>query len=129
LVRAAPPSNHYQLSLFHDEELHAIHRHTRRSRPRTFGRLRRPRSDVTSYIDMGGMFTILKVRKDITSYADPGWYKHPPGTVAEPAVEQELRRDGIDVTRTYAGTAAAPLPAPPASGHGAGHNHETAPSK
>jgi FtsP/CotA-like multicopper oxidase with cupredoxin domain len=33
-------------------------------------------------IEMGGMFTIVKVRDDITSYADPGWYDYPPGTVA-----------------------------------------------
>ncbi|MEO8876034.1 MAG: copper oxidase, partial [Polyangiaceae bacterium] len=33
-------------------------------------------------IEMGGMFTILKVREGITSYEDPGWYKPPPGTVA-----------------------------------------------
>jgi hypothetical protein len=35
-------------------------------------------------IDMGGMFTILKVRDGITSYDDPGWYRNPPGTVASP---------------------------------------------
>lgn len=46
-----------------------------------------------SYIDMGGMFTILKVRDGITSYEDPGWYKNPPGTVAEVASDEELRRD------------------------------------
>ena len=34
-------------------------------------------------IQMGGMFTVLKVREDITSYKDPGWYQNPPGTVAE----------------------------------------------
>lgn len=34
-------------------------------------------------IEMGGMFTIFKVRDNLTSYADPGWYQHPPGTVAE----------------------------------------------
>ena len=34
-------------------------------------------------IDGGGMFTVVKVRKGIDTYADPGWYKHPPGTVAE----------------------------------------------
>lgn len=34
-------------------------------------------------IEMGGMFTILKVRDNLTSYADPGWYQHPEGTVAE----------------------------------------------
>jgi FtsP/CotA-like multicopper oxidase with cupredoxin domain len=33
-------------------------------------------------IEMGGMFTVLKVREGITSYEDPGWYKHPPGTLA-----------------------------------------------
>jgi FtsP/CotA-like multicopper oxidase with cupredoxin domain len=33
-------------------------------------------------IEMGGMFTVLKVREGITSYEDPGWYKQPPGTVA-----------------------------------------------
>jgi hypothetical protein len=48
------------------------------------------------YIDMGGMFTILKVREGITSYDDPGWYRHPPGTVARAATAEELRRDGID---------------------------------
>ena len=32
-------------------------------------------------VEMGGMFTILKVRAGITSYADPGWFSHPPGTV------------------------------------------------
>jgi manganese oxidase len=31
-------------------------------------------------IEMGGMFTVLKVRAGITSYADPGWYKNPEGT-------------------------------------------------
>jgi FtsP/CotA-like multicopper oxidase with cupredoxin domain len=33
-------------------------------------------------VEMGGMFTVLKVREGLTSYADPGWYKHPIGTVA-----------------------------------------------
>jgi hypothetical protein len=33
-------------------------------------------------IEMGGMFTVLKVREGITSYEDPGWYKHPDGTTA-----------------------------------------------
>lgn len=34
-------------------------------------------------IELGGMFTILKVRDNLTSYVDPGWYQNPPGTVAE----------------------------------------------
>jgi hypothetical protein len=46
---------------------------------------------------MGGMFTIIKIREGITSYVDPGWYRHPAGTVAERATAGELRDDGIDV--------------------------------
>ena len=49
------------------------------------------------YIKMGGLFTILKVREGITSYEDPGWYKHPGGTVATLATNDQLSRDGIDV--------------------------------
>ncbi len=35
-------------------------------------------------IEMGGMFTIIKVRDDLKrgDYRDPGWYAHPPGTRA-----------------------------------------------
>ena len=34
-------------------------------------------------IEMGGMFTILKVREHLASYdQDPGWYDNPPGTMA-----------------------------------------------
>jgi hypothetical protein len=33
-------------------------------------------------LEMGGMFTVLKVRDALTSYADPGWYRQPAGTVA-----------------------------------------------
>lgn len=33
-------------------------------------------------VEMGGMFTVLKVRAGLTSYADPGWYEHPAGSVA-----------------------------------------------
>jgi len=33
---------------------------------------------------MGGMFTTMKIRKGLArgDYKDPGWYQHPPGTVA-----------------------------------------------
>jgi FtsP/CotA-like multicopper oxidase with cupredoxin domain len=34
-------------------------------------------------IEMGGMFTLLKVREGLTSYDDPGWYKYPEGTLAK----------------------------------------------
>jgi hypothetical protein len=35
-------------------------------------------------IEMGGMFSVFKVREGLAAndYRDPGWYKHPPGTVA-----------------------------------------------
>jgi hypothetical protein len=35
-------------------------------------------------VEMGGMFSVLKVRRDQKpgDYRDPGWYQHPPGTVA-----------------------------------------------
>jgi manganese oxidase len=33
-------------------------------------------------IDMGGMFTIVKVRDSIDYTRDPGWYEHPSGTSA-----------------------------------------------
>ena len=35
-------------------------------------------------IEMGGMFTVLKVRDDLGAkdYSDPGWYENPKGTVA-----------------------------------------------
>jgi manganese oxidase len=35
-------------------------------------------------VEMGGMFSVLKVRKDQKhgDYSNPSWYKHPEGTVA-----------------------------------------------
>ncbi len=35
-------------------------------------------------LEMGGMFSVVKVRDDVKrgDYKDPGWYKHPAGTVA-----------------------------------------------
>jgi manganese oxidase len=50
------------------------------------------------YITMGGMFNIVKVRDKLDSYDDPGWYKNPPGTVADLASDEELRRDGVVVS-------------------------------
>ncbi len=42
-------------------------------------------------IAMGGMFTTMKVRKGLgrNDYKDPGWFRHPPGTVA-----REVAADG-----------------------------------
>jgi FtsP/CotA-like multicopper oxidase with cupredoxin domain len=47
-------------------------------------------------IDMGGMFTVLKVRDQVTSPEDPGWYANPPETQARQATAAELAADGID---------------------------------
>ena len=48
-------------------------------------------------IDMGGMFTILKVRERLAAGSDAGWYAHPAGSVARLATAAELSEDGIDV--------------------------------
>jgi hypothetical protein len=70
------------------------------------------------YISMGGMFTIIKVRDHLQNYdQDPGWYQHPPGTVALKARAEELVRDGIDVN---APTARAVGSVPNAAPHWAG---------
>ena len=66
-------------------------------------------------IDMGGMFTVLKVRKDLVHYDDPGWYMHPRGTVADAASADDLRRDGITVPP--AATILAALPTPQGGHH------------
>ena len=48
------------------------------------------------YITMGGMFTIVKVREELPADgSDPGWFKSPPGTLAQAATDEELKRDGI----------------------------------
>ena len=49
------------------------------------------------YIDMGGMFTVVKVRDRLQSYDRPWLVSAPPGTVALKASAAELARDGIDV--------------------------------
>jgi FtsP/CotA-like multicopper oxidase with cupredoxin domain len=47
-------------------------------------------------ITMGGMFTILKVRDELPADgSDPGWYRSPAGTLAAPAADDDLQRDGI----------------------------------
>jgi hypothetical protein len=46
-------------------------------------------------------------------YDDPGWYVHPPGTVADRATEDALRRDGIQ----------GPAFAPGSAQHGGHHQH------
>ncbi len=56
------------------------------------------------YIGMGGMFTIVKVRDRLKTYdKDPGWYKHPQGTVSLKASAQDITRDGIDLNASLGG--------------------------
>jgi len=51
-------------------------------------------------VEMGGMFSVFKVRRDQKpgDYTDPGWFRHPPGTVAHEVGE-------------------APAASPPPAGH------------
>jgi FtsP/CotA-like multicopper oxidase with cupredoxin domain len=46
-------------------------------------------------IDMGGMFTIVKVREKLAGDGDPGWYDAPKDTIATEASAADLARDGI----------------------------------
>jgi hypothetical protein len=46
-------------------------------------------------IDMGGMFTVLKVRDRLAPDSAASWYAHPAGTVAREATADELARDGV----------------------------------
>ena len=50
-----------------------------------------------SYIDMGGMFTVLKVRDNPESVDPNGYFEHPAGTVAGVADTAKLAADGIVV--------------------------------
>ena len=79
-------------------------------------------------VEMGGMFTVVKVRKDQPrgDYSDPGWYKHPAGTVA-----YEWKGEAPPATRSNAaGGQSMPSAGKPAdvemnvrkpSGHGGHH--------
>ena len=63
-------------------------------------------------VEMGGMFSILKVRKDQKphDYSNPGWYKHPSGSVA-----YEWTGAPLNVARSsQAGSSAMPGGAQPA---------------
>ncbi len=57
-------------------------------------------------IEMGGMFTMVKIRKGLArnNYKDPGWYKHPAGTMA-----YEWTGGPVPTTRAPA-QASAPVP-------------------
>lgn len=78
-------------------------------------------------IDMGGMFTIVKVRDPGSDHTPTGWYQHPAGTVAGLASAEQLKADGIRVDGETphpvddgGGNAPAPTPSNPRA-HPAGH--------
>lgn len=67
-------------------------------------------------IFMGGMFTILKIREGLASYdQDPGWYRHPAGSIAEASGPRQAVAPTTTVPRRRA-----PLPADPHAAHGGG---------
>jgi len=73
------------------------------------------------YISMGGLFTVVKVRDQLKSYdEDPGWYQHPPGTVALKASDADLTRDGIDVSKLAVNGGPQSIPSKKGNGH-SGH--------
>src|SRR6478609_2213423 len=53
-------------------------------------------------VEMGGMFSVVKVREGLAKndYKDPGWFKHPEGTVAYeykgPKLAEAPRTEGPD---------------------------------
>jgi FtsP/CotA-like multicopper oxidase with cupredoxin domain len=51
-------------------------------------------------IDMGGMFTIVKVREHVESADPKGWYAQPAGSQSSKATSDQLQRDGIDPNRS-----------------------------
>ena len=67
--------------------------------------MQRPRNSISmmggkgpfAEIDMGGMFTILKIREHLTPASAAGWYEHPRGTVAGEATPADLARDHIEI--------------------------------
>ncbi|WP_228840697.1 multicopper oxidase family protein [Candidatus Protochlamydia phocaeensis] len=52
-------------------------------------------------IELGGMFTLFKVRENLERYADPGWYQHPPGTGAQliDSKDEEFLECHFDLSR------------------------------
>ncbi len=51
-------------------------------------------------IEMGGMFTVIKVRDGVAGADAKAWHAHAAGTVAEKASSAAMQRDGIDPNRT-----------------------------
>ncbi|MCA0424579.1 MAG: copper oxidase, partial [Proteobacteria bacterium] len=56
-------------------------------------------------VEMGGMFSVVKVREGLAKndYKDPGWFKHPEGTVAFEYKGQKLTEAPRPEQRAEAG--------------------------
>jgi FtsP/CotA-like multicopper oxidase with cupredoxin domain len=74
-------------------------------------------------IEMGGMFTTFKVRSQLgaNDYRDPGWYRHPKGTVAYEwqgaPLDAQAPRQTAPGTAPGAASVHKPESLPPAAGH------------
>ncbi|HEX8913069.1 MAG TPA: copper oxidase [Humisphaera sp.] len=79
-----------------------------------------------SNIDMGGMFTILKVRDEVDAGTAAGWFQHPPGTVVGPASADDLaalRALGLRTQQPVPTGAPGGQPTSPAEHPQSGHKH------
>jgi FtsP/CotA-like multicopper oxidase with cupredoxin domain len=77
-------------------------------------------------MEMGGMFTVVKVREGLArdDYKDPGWFKHPPGTVAyEVASAPAVTRREPGNSKTTKPQMELNVVKPGASGKGSHGNH------
>ena len=74
-------------------------------------------------IEMGGMFTLLKVRDDLASgdYKDPGWYRSKPGQIASRVSTDPSF--GSPVRRPRASTESPPKFVPKSDPHGGHKGH------
>lgn len=52
-------------------------------------------------IELGGMFTILKVREHLANYSDPDWYQHPIGTVATSIHDHHVQHENHENTVSW----------------------------
>ena len=79
-------------------------------------------------LGMGGMFSVLKVRKDQKrgDYTDPGWFHHPPGSVAQEhqglVPEAERRPDAGAPSMTTPSQPRTPIEVQIRKPHAGGHH-------
>ena len=81
-------------------------------------------------VEMGGMFSVLKVRKDQPKgdYKNPGWYQHPKGTVAyewqgKPLVEDRSGKAGASAMPRTSSQEIEVKVQKPNQKSGSGHQH------